>query len=211
MPRPAEIRLIGDESQDGNDRAHRDDEAVLLANAAHEYDWRQAPDQHPRSPVERPAEFRGPWAAPPTRGQVQRRKLEIDSQIDTEPDQCLDERISLVEIVEAVAGAYRGYDCQPRCIEHGDDQTLRRGGRGPVAGKKKHEDHRSEKCIGEPEAAPYPERKDDACGRNQAQGWVWTRRIRAAAEKKILHSRAEKTNRANGKRFLDAVAIEPGL
>ncbi len=31
MPLPAEIRLIGDEGQDGDDRAHRDDEAVLLA------------------------------------------------------------------------------------------------------------------------------------------------------------------------------------
>ena len=71
MPRPAEIRLIGDEGQDGDDRAHCDDEAILLANTAREYDGRQAPDQHPRGPVERPCEFRGgPSAAPPLREQV---------------------------------------------------------------------------------------------------------------------------------------------
>src|ERR1035437_7211604 len=117
MPRPAEIRLIGDERQAGDDRAHRDDEAILLANAAREYDWRQAPDQHPRSPVERPCEFRGgPNAAPPPNGQVprqnvQRRKLEIDGQVDAEPEHRFDERITLIEVVEAVAGAYRGYTC----------------------------------------------------------------------------------------------------
>ena len=110
MPRPAEIRLIGDESQDGDDRAHRDDETILLANAAREYDWRQAPDQHPRSPVERLCELSGgPSAIPPPRGQVQRRKLEIDGQVDAEPEERFDERISLLKVVEAVAGAYRGY------------------------------------------------------------------------------------------------------
>jgi hypothetical protein len=56
-PRPAEIRFIGDESQDGDDRAHQNDEAVLLSNAAQEHDWRLAPDQHPCSSVERPSEF----------------------------------------------------------------------------------------------------------------------------------------------------------
>ena len=110
MPLPAEIRLIGDESQDGDDRAHCDDEAVLLANAAREYDGRQAPDQHPRGPVERPWEFSGgPSATPPMPEQVQRRKLEIDGQVDAEPEERFDERIRLVEVVEAVAGAYRGY------------------------------------------------------------------------------------------------------
>ena len=69
MPRPAEIGLIGDEGQDGDDRTHGDDEAVLLANAAREYDGRQAPDQYPRGPVERPCEFGGgPSAAPPPHG-----------------------------------------------------------------------------------------------------------------------------------------------
>src|SRR5271157_5758206 len=104
MPHPSEIRLIRDERQDGDNRAHRDDEAVFLANAAREYDWRQAPDQHPRSPVERPCEFSaGPSAVPPARGQVQRRKLEIDGQVDAEPEERFDERISFVEIVDAVA------------------------------------------------------------------------------------------------------------
>src|ERR1017187_10169204 len=84
---------------------------------------------------------------------------------------------------------------------------LRRVRRGPVAWQKEDEDHRGEKCIGEPEAAPYPERKDDSDGGNEELG----RRIRAADEKSALHSRAEKTNRANGERFLDTVAIEPGL
>src|ERR1700688_5031244 len=150
MPLPAEIRFIGNESQDGDDRAHRDDEAVLLANAAHEYDWRQAPDQHPCSPVERPCEFvGGPSADGPVRGQVQRRKLEVDGQVDAEPEERFDERISLVEIVEAVAGTYCGYSYQPDGIERGDDQMLRRVGRGPVPWQKEDEDHRGEKCIGE--------------------------------------------------------------
>src|SRR5271157_1130386 len=110
MPHPSEIRLIGDERQDGDNRAHRDDEAVLLANAARENDWRQAPDQHPRSPIERPSEFRGGSSAvPPLHGQVQRRDLEIDSQVDAEPEEGFDERVSLLEVVEAVAGAYRRY------------------------------------------------------------------------------------------------------
>src|SRR4029077_20241236 len=102
MPRPAEIRLIRDQSQAGDDRAHREDEAVLLANTAREYDWRQAPDQHPRSPVERPGEVNGgPSAIPPPRGEIQRRKLEIDGQVDAEPEECFDERISLLKVVEA--------------------------------------------------------------------------------------------------------------
>src|SRR5580658_10386924 len=199
MPLPAEVRLIGDKSQDGDDRAHRDDEAVLLANAARDCDWRQAPDQHPRSPVERPSEFRsGPSGAPPLRGQVQRRKLNIDGQVDAEPEERFDERISPLEVVEAVAGAYRDYTCQPGRIEHGDDQMLRRTGQGPIAWQKDDEDHRGEKCVGEPEAAPYPEREDDAGGGNQELGCVRDRRIRAAAEKSGPHSRAEKANRANG-------------
>src|SRR5580704_13077161 len=108
MPHPAEIRLIGDEGQDGDDRTHCDDEAVLLANAAREYDGRQAPDQYPRSPIERPCEFRGdPSAAPPPLSrQVQRRKLEIDGQVDAEPEKRFDQRITFIEVVEAVAGAY---------------------------------------------------------------------------------------------------------
>src|SRR5260370_5139189 len=191
MPRPAEIRLIRDESQAGDDRAHRDDEVVLLANAAGEYDWWQAPDQHPRSPVERPGEFRGGASAvPPPRGHGQRRKLEVDGQVDAEPEECFDERISLLEVVEAVAGAYRGYNPEPDCIEPGDDQMLRRGGRGPVAWEKDDEDHRGEKCTGEPETAPYPEREDDAdCG-NQGLSCVRLRRITVATEKSELHPRA---------------------
>src|ERR1700693_6575886 len=126
MPRPAEVRLIGGESQNSEDRTHRDDEAVLPANAARQYDGRQAPDQHPRGPVERPCEVRGgPSTAPPLSGQVQRRKLEVDGQVDAKPEQRFDERISILEVVEAVAGAYRGYTNQPGCIEQGDDQMLR--------------------------------------------------------------------------------------
>ena len=41
MSLPAEIELIGDNSQDGGDRVRRDDEAVLLANAARKDEsWR---------------------------------------------------------------------------------------------------------------------------------------------------------------------------
>ncbi len=88
---------------------------------------------------------------------------------------------------------------------------LRRVGRGPVAWQKEGEDHRGEKCIPEPEAAPDPERKDTAGGGHQALDWLRLRRIRPAAEKSELHSRAKKTNRADGERFLDAVAIQMGL
>src|SRR6266852_1933870 len=211
MPRPAEIRLIRDQSQDGDDRAHRNDEAVLQANAARENDGRQAPDQHPRGPVERPCKFRGGSAsAPPLRWQVQRRNLEIDGQVDAEPEERFDQRISLVEVVEAVAGAHLGHTYQRGCIEHGDDQMLRRVRRGPVARQKDDEDHRGEKRIGEPVATPYPERKNGASGGNQELDCVRLGRIKAAAEKSGLHSRAEKTNRANDERFLDTVAIEPG-
>jgi hypothetical protein len=43
MPLPAEVRFIGDKGEDGSNRADRDDEAILLANAAREYEGRQAP------------------------------------------------------------------------------------------------------------------------------------------------------------------------
>src|SRR5882762_1961721 len=153
MPRPAEIRLIGDESQAGDDRAHRDDEAVLLANAAREYDWRQAPDQHPRSPVERPCELScGPSAIPPPRGQVQQRKLEIDGQVDAEPEERFDERISLLKVVEAVAGVYGGYTGQPNCKKHGNYQRLRLAGRDTVRWQKQCVYHRGGNWIREPEA-----------------------------------------------------------
>ena len=46
-------------------------------------------------------------------GRSERRKLEIDGQVDAEPEQRFDERISLLEVVEAVAGAYRGYTASP--------------------------------------------------------------------------------------------------
>src|SRR5258707_6484580 len=153
MPLPAEIRLIGDENQGGDNRAHGNDEPVLLAKATREYDWRQAPDRHPRSPVERPCEFgAGPNAAPPPNGQVerqkvQRRKLEIDGYVDVEPEHRFDDRITLIEVVEAVARAYRGDTCQSGCIEHGDHQMLRRVGGRPVAWQKWDEDHRGEKRV----------------------------------------------------------------
>src|ERR1700691_1037893 len=88
---------------------------------------------------------------------------------------------------------------------------LRRVRRRPVAWQKEDEDHSGEKCIGEPEAVPYPERKDGAGRGNQGLGCVRLRQIRVGAEKRGLHSRAEKSNRANGERFLNTVAIEPGL
>ena len=66
MPLPAEVRFVGDKGEDGSNRADRDDEAILLANAACEYEGRQAPYEHPRRPVERDSEFRGgPRVAPP--------------------------------------------------------------------------------------------------------------------------------------------------
>ena len=66
MPLPAEVRFIGDKGEDGSNRPNRDDEAILLANTACEYEGRQAPYEHPRRPVERDSEFRGgPRVAPP--------------------------------------------------------------------------------------------------------------------------------------------------
>ena len=41
MPWPAEVRFIGDEGQDEGNCAHRDDETVLQANPAREYNGRQ--------------------------------------------------------------------------------------------------------------------------------------------------------------------------
>ena len=54
MALPAEIRLIGDQGENGDDSAHCDDESVFPAQAAREHDGRQAPGQHPGGPVERP-------------------------------------------------------------------------------------------------------------------------------------------------------------
>ena len=59
MPLPAEVRFIGDKGEDGSNRPNRDDEAILLANTACEYEGRQAPYEHPRRPVERCSGFRG--------------------------------------------------------------------------------------------------------------------------------------------------------
>src|SRR5580693_4900455 len=110
-----------------------------------------------------------------------------------------------------MAVACLGYSYETGCIEEGNDHMLRLAGLGPVAWQKDDEDHGGEKCIGEAEATPYPERKGGAGGGNQELGCVRPRRREATAEKSELHSRAEKNNRAHGERFLDAVAIEPGL
>src|ERR1700730_13829011 len=134
MPRPAEIRLVGDESQDRDDGTHRDDGAILLTNATRKYDGRQAPDEHPGGPVEGCCKFRGGSSAvPPSCQQVQRRKLEVDGQVDTEPEEGFEERKSRLEVIEAVAGAHRGYTYQRDYIERNDDQMLRRVGKCPVA------------------------------------------------------------------------------
>ncbi|MGI8962325.1 MAG: zinc ribbon domain-containing protein [Bryobacteraceae bacterium] len=79
--------------------------------------------------------------------QVQRRKLEVDRQIDAEPEERFDQRVAIVEVVEAMARAYRGHACQSDCVEHSDEQMLRRMGRDPVAWQKEDEDHRGEKRI----------------------------------------------------------------
>ncbi len=72
MPLPAEVRLIGDKGEDRANRADRDDEAILLANATCEYQGRQHPGEHPRRPIEQNSEFRGrPRAVPPMQGQAQ--------------------------------------------------------------------------------------------------------------------------------------------
>src|SRR5580704_6183061 len=154
MPSPAEIRFVGDESQYRSDRAHRDDGAILLTNTAREYDGRQTPDQCPRGPVEKLCESgSGRRAARPSREQIQRRKLQIDGQVDAQPQKRLDERITLIEIVEAVAGAHGVDAYQPNRIERDDDHALHRLRRLPVARWKENENHRSNKCVGETEAA----------------------------------------------------------
>src|SRR5438552_8969601 len=109
-----------------------------------------------------------------------------------------------------MAGAYSSHGHQAGSVECRDDQMLRRMGRGPVAWQPEDEDHRGERCIGEPEATPYPERKDGAGGGNQKFCSVRRRRIKATTEQSGLHSRAEKANREGGEGFLDPVAIEPG-
>src|ERR1700722_3904950 len=87
---------------------------------------------------------------------------------------------------------------------------LRRVRRSPVAREKDGEDHRGEKCVGESEATPYPERKQGAGGGNYRLREIQPREIRSA-EKNRLHPRAEKTHRADSERFLDSVTIEAGL
>src|SRR4051812_468685 len=87
---------------------------------------------------------------------------------------------------------------------------LRRMGPGPVARQAYDEDHRTSKCIGEPETMPYPEREDGTRSGNQESRSL-RRRIGVTAEESGLHSRAEKANRANGESLLDPVPIEPGL
>src|SRR5579862_8020655 len=66
-------------------------------------------------------------------------------------------------------------------------------------------------CIGASKAAPYPQRRDSAGGGDQGFNCIRRRRIKASAENRGLYSGAEKTNRANGERFLDTVAIILGL
>src|SRR5580704_4170628 len=84
---------------------------------------------------------------------------------------------------------------------------LRRVRWGPVARQEDGEDHRGGKCVPQVEAVPDPERSNGANGGNHklnfARGY--------AGEKKEAHSRAEKSNRADGERFFDSVAIETGL
>ena len=197
MPLPAEIRLIGDQSQDGDDRARCDDEPVFPAQAAREYDGRQAPDQHPGGPVERPREFGVVRrAAPPLPEHVHRRKLEVDRQVDAEPEERFDNRIPFVEISEAMAGAYRGHGYQAGCVERRDDHMLRRMGRGPVAWQPDDEDHRGEKCIGKPEAMPYPERNDGAGGGNQESGSVRRANKVTAEESACIPAQRKPTEQA---------------
>src|SRR3974390_603706 len=87
---------------------------------------------------------------------------------------------------------------------------LRRVRQGPAARQEEGEDHRSGACVPQPEAAPDPERKDSPDCENQRLGPVRRRRI-MAAEKSGLHPNAEKTNRADGKRFLDPISIQKKL
>src|SRR5271155_4368454 len=88
---------------------------------------------------------------------------------------------------------------------------LRRMRRGPVVWQKNGEDHCREKCVGEPEAAPNPEREDSAGSGNEELGCVWPHRIIGAAEESGLHSEAQKSNRADCESFLDPEAIQTGL
>ena len=127
MPRPAEIRFIRNEGQDSNHRACRNHEAILLPKAARQHNRRQAPDQPPCRPVERPREFRASRsnALPPPVGH-QRPKLQVDSQINADPQARFHERISILQVIVAVAGAYRGYTRQTRCVEQRNQHTLRR-------------------------------------------------------------------------------------
>src|SRR5579872_2836671 len=54
VPLPSEVRLVGGQGQDRDDSADGDDEPVFSAQAAYEDDGRQAPDENPGGPVERP-------------------------------------------------------------------------------------------------------------------------------------------------------------
>src|SRR5438874_4636288 len=133
----------------------------------------------------------------PLLAQIEPRKLEAHRQVNAEPEERFDQRISIREVIEAVAGAHCSYTYQPCGIKQSDGHMLRRVRRGPVVWQKHGEDHCGEKCIPEPEAAPDPERKYNTDGGNQRLDFVWPRRIRPATEKSELHSYTQKNNRAD--------------
>ena len=60
--------------------------------------------------------------------QVHRRKPEVGHQVDAEPEERFEDRIPVLEVREAGAGAYRGHGYQAGCVERRDDQMLRRMG-----------------------------------------------------------------------------------
>src|SRR4029078_664291 len=119
-------------------------------------------------PIERPPQFRGARVAvvPPVRTHVQGRKLEVDSQVDAEPEEGFQPRIIIFDVIEVVAGTYHGHTYEPDCIEQGYEHMLHSVRRSPVARQKEGEHHCGEKCIPEPEAMPDPERKNAASSGN---------------------------------------------
>src|ERR1700675_449404 len=86
---------------------------------------------------------------------------------------------------------------------------LRRVRWGPVAGQEDSEDHRGGKCVPEIEAVPDPERSNGANGGNHKLNFA--RGVGDAAEESKAHSCAQKSNRTDGERFLDSVAIQTSL
>src|SRR5579884_671260 len=104
MPRPSKIRLVGDQGENSRQGAHCDHKAFFAAHAARQYSRWQAPDEHPGGPVKcsrKIVRYRRGGATPPAFQHVYGRELEVDSQVDAEPEERFGDGIAVVAVSQA--------------------------------------------------------------------------------------------------------------